>query len=189
MTIAQFIVAYAVCWWLMLFMVLPHKANPPANPGLGHAPSAPANPRLRKKFLTTTLLAFIPTILIYFLALPAKAQETIYHVGGGCDPLETYTPDAALSTRDGFGVGDKKVAPANLAGDTVLGGMEHVDIPLHIPVEPYVNSNALNADLSESNARIGILRVGMDGSTSLNGRSIENQPTYDAKCHDKETKK
>jgi predicted secreted protein len=182
MTIAQFIVAYAVCWWLVLFMVLPHRADPSPSPMAGHAPSAPQNPRLKRKFLLTTLLAFLPTLLIYLVSNSARAEEGIYHVGGGCEPLALHRADDTVSTRDGYGTGDKKVAPANLDGGSAFDAIDHVDIPLDIPTKNYINTDKFNVDLSESNASIGKLRVGMDGSTSLNGWPIKNQATYGADC-------
>ena len=103
MTIAQFIVAYSVCWWLVLFMVLPQGLAMEQKPGEGHVPSAPANPRLKRKFIITSLIAILPTLLIYFVATEAKAEDTIYHVGGkdngDCDPLETYTTPEGVNVR------------------------------------------------------------------------------------------
>ena len=108
MTIAQFIVAYSVCWWLVLFMVLPQGVEPEKTPGLGHAPSAPAKPRLKRKIGITSLIAILPTLLIYLLATQAKAEEGIYHASSGCDALETYMPADDVAARDGYGVGGKK---------------------------------------------------------------------------------
>ena len=188
MSIPQFIVAYAVCWWLVLFMVLPSGAAPESKPQPGNAPSAPANPRLRRKFGITTLLAILPTILIYFIATSAKAEEGVYHVGSGCAPLETYVPDADLTTRDGYGVGDKKVASANLDSSTAFDDLKSVDIPLKVPVANYLNADAYNADMSENFADIGELKIGMDGSTWLNGRPINKQVKIPADCDRKTAK-
>lgn len=187
MTIAQCIVAYSVCWWLVLFMLLPNGAAPEKKPTLGHAPSAPANPRLGHKFRWATLLAILPTLLIYFVATNAKAadDERIYHVGSsGCKPLATYTATAPddVSTRDGYGVGEHKVASANLESSTILRDMDHVDIPLNIPSKKYLNADKYNADLSESNAALGTLRVGRDGSVLLNEQSVAQQNTYTSDC-------
>jgi predicted secreted protein len=139
MTIAQFIVAYAVCWWLVLFMLLPAGAAPAPTPGKGHAPSAPANPRLRLKFRRATLLAFIPTLLIYLVATNVKAQETIYHVGSGCKTLNTHIPAEDLNVRDGYGTGGKKVASANLGGNPNPIATDTIAIPLELPSTRYLN--------------------------------------------------
>ena len=51
------IVVYVIVWWLVLFTVLPWGVRPPAEPGKGHATSAPARPRLLLKFAITTVIA------------------------------------------------------------------------------------------------------------------------------------
>lgn len=51
------IVVYVIVWWLVLFTVLPWGARAPAEPGKGHATSAPARPRLLLKFAITTVIA------------------------------------------------------------------------------------------------------------------------------------
>jgi predicted secreted protein len=50
------VVLYILIWWTALFTVLPwgNRAGPVA---LGHAPSAPARPRLKQKLLATTIVA------------------------------------------------------------------------------------------------------------------------------------
>lgn len=188
MTIAQFIVVYAVCWWLVLFMVLPSGVSTVKNPQAGHAPSAPADPRLKRKFGITSLWAILPTVLIYLIATTARAEDTIYHVGGGCAPLAAYQAPEDISVRDGYGAGGKKLVGANLESSTILGGMDHVDIPLRIPAGNYLDADKYNVDLAESNADIGTIRVGKDGLSLLNGQSISGERTYPKGCgesHDK----
>lgn len=58
---------YIVTWWVVLFTVLPWGAEPDKNPGAGHVASAPANPRLRLKFLITTVIAAIIWLAIDML--------------------------------------------------------------------------------------------------------------------------
>lgn len=57
-------VVFAVVWWLVLFMVLPFGAAPPAEVEPGMAPSAPAKPRIALKMAVTTVIALIVTGLI-----------------------------------------------------------------------------------------------------------------------------
>ncbi|MFZ4540370.1 MAG: DUF1467 family protein [Rickettsiales bacterium] len=185
MTIAQFFVAYATCWWLVLFMLLPSGAQPVQNPAPGHAPSAPANPRLKKKAMWTTLLAILPTLLIYLVATNAKAEETIYHVGSnGCDMLEKYTPSADLSTKDGEGANGKKVKGANL-DDTSAFMIGDVDIPIAIPSDNYIDPTKHNLDTSQSFIQAGKLTVKQDGDTLLNGKSISGNQYYSGDCNGK----
>ena len=175
MTGVEFVVTYAVCWWLVLFMVLPHRAEAPETPGLGHARSAPENPRILKKVGITTLLAFIPAIAMYFLVGSAYAADTIYHAGGGCKPLEAYQPSADVNAKDGFGVGENKVKPATLDGQNFLGDKNAFDIPLEIPSNDYNKSGNNTADLSQSFVGVGKLSVGKDGTTTLNDKPITGQ--------------
>jgi predicted secreted protein len=58
-------VVYVLIWWISLFMVLPWGNSPPENPVVGHATSAPAKPRLGRKFLVTTVLAAVFWLLVY----------------------------------------------------------------------------------------------------------------------------
>ena len=53
------LIVYVIIWWLVLFMVLPWGVNPPENPAPGHAPSAPARPRILLKFAVTTAIATV----------------------------------------------------------------------------------------------------------------------------------
>ncbi len=52
---------YVICWWVVLFAVLPIGMNQGAQdrPTDGGDWGAPANPNLKKKFLTTTWVAAI----------------------------------------------------------------------------------------------------------------------------------
>lgn len=177
MTFVQFLITYSVCWWLVLFMVLPFGAEPEKNPEVGHVPSAPAKPNLRKKFKWATLWALLPAGLMCVVFNYAKAEETIYHAGGGCQQLEAYhaPEDVMASTKEG-------VAPADLPGSQPLSAMEHVDIPLAASTSKYTGRFGDKINVGESNAAIGSLRVGMDGSTSLNGTPITPQAMYPEGC-------
>lgn len=195
MTIAQFIVAYAVSWWLVLFMVLPSGATPAPTPEKGHAPSAPEKPRLRRKFRLTTVLALLPTLLIYLVATNVKAEEVIYRVGGGCRQLQRFKPSDDLSTRDGYGVGDKKVKSANLRDAAPLLSTESLVIPLQIPSQNFIDRNGAglqsptsingrNVDLSQSFLSIGDLTVKQEGDFLLNGQSIAQRQFFEEACID-----
>jgi predicted secreted protein len=59
------IVVYLLAWWVTLFAVLPWGNQPVAHPGPGHAPSAPANPRLRLKFIVTSAIAAVIWLVIF----------------------------------------------------------------------------------------------------------------------------
>ena len=65
MSLVSGIVVYLITWWLVLFAVLPWGAAPPEQVDKGHAPSAPARPRLRMKFLVTTGVAALVWLVIF----------------------------------------------------------------------------------------------------------------------------
>ncbi len=61
------IIVFLLVWWTALFCVLPWGNRPDDNPGIANAKSAPANPRILKKFLITTLLSCVLWLIIYGL--------------------------------------------------------------------------------------------------------------------------
>ena len=60
---------YVVCWWTVLFAVLPigMAQQDQAPPTDGSQWGAPANPRLKKKFFTTTWVSFLVWALVMLL--------------------------------------------------------------------------------------------------------------------------
>ena len=60
---------YVIVWWIVLFTVLPWGAEPPDRPEIGHATSAPANPRMWMKAGVTTVIAAIVWLGIYWLVV------------------------------------------------------------------------------------------------------------------------
>ena len=183
MTVFEFAVTYVVCWWLVLFMVLPQGADAPTQPGLGHAPSAPANPKLGKKMRWTTLLAIIPAMAMYFV-VDAVHAETMYHAGSGCKPLASVNSDD-VNAKDGFGTHGKTVKSANLEQNTIYS-KNGVDVPLWIPSEKYIDPTGTpagrNVDLSQTYIRAGNINVKNDGTTTLDGKSITPQEVYPEGC-------
>ena len=81
MTPFTFVAIYLTIWWTVLFVVLPlgvtsyHEAG--IDPGDGGDPGAPVDPKLKKKFLTTTWIAtvlfliFWAVIHFHLIKLPA----------------------------------------------------------------------------------------------------------------------
>lgn len=72
MTIVTGIVAYTIIWMLTLFVILPLGVRTHdeigETPALGHAESAPVNPRIGLKFMITTLVAAV-LFGIYWVAI------------------------------------------------------------------------------------------------------------------------
>lgn len=67
MSIMQALITFAVLWWIVLFIALPIGIKTPENSTVGHAPSAPVSPNLRKKFKWVTLASGMIALLAYFL--------------------------------------------------------------------------------------------------------------------------
>lgn len=62
MAITSAIVVFAVTWFLVLFCVLPYKTLSQSEVGdvaPGTPKSAPANPRMKRKFMITTLITVV----------------------------------------------------------------------------------------------------------------------------------
>jgi len=67
MTIFTGIVLYLMLYWLCLFMVLPWGNKPPESVTVGHSTGAPANPRIKQKFIITSFVAAVVWALVFFL--------------------------------------------------------------------------------------------------------------------------
>jgi predicted secreted protein len=67
MTIFTGIIVYLLVFWTVLFTVLPWGNRVVAEPEAGMAGSAPANPRIKQKFLITFIISTIVWSLIAIL--------------------------------------------------------------------------------------------------------------------------
>lgn len=68
MSIVSAIVVYLLAWWVTLFAVLPWGLSYDAGSKEdGHMPGAPPIPNLKKKFLITTVIAFVILGIVYAL--------------------------------------------------------------------------------------------------------------------------
>lgn len=61
------VVAFVIIWTVVLFTVLPWGNRPPDEPEVGHAPSAPENPRIGLKFAVTTGIAAVLFVILYVI--------------------------------------------------------------------------------------------------------------------------
>ncbi|MGB0551100.1 MAG: DUF1467 family protein [Alphaproteobacteria bacterium] len=59
---------YIITWWLVFFCVLPWGNRPFEDPEIGHATSAPVNPRLWMKAAVTSGIAAVIFAMIWFIA-------------------------------------------------------------------------------------------------------------------------
>lgn len=71
MTVFTGIAIYFTIWWTVLFSVLPlgvtSHAEAGINKGDGGDPGAPVDPKLRKKFTTTTIVATILWVILFLV--------------------------------------------------------------------------------------------------------------------------
>jgi predicted secreted protein len=67
MTLVSGTMVFFTLWWVVLFTVLPFGIQVEENPQKGFATSAPKNPRLKKKFLVTTVLTVLIWGIIQFI--------------------------------------------------------------------------------------------------------------------------
>ncbi len=63
------IALYVLCWWIVLFVILPLRMGteppPPGNDPFADAVGAPSAPRLKLKFLVTTIISAVIVAAIY----------------------------------------------------------------------------------------------------------------------------
>ena len=157
-------ITYAVCWWLVLFMVLPWGVRLAETPEIGHARSAPARPMLRKKLLITSLLTLIPTLAFYIVISEAKAAEPAMYSTSNAGGTKYSTKHAGQGCK-----------PATLPNDS---GSVPVDI--NVPIAPYFDASKQGSAAANGNAAvssqgslgIGKGQVNRDGSLTVNGQRL-----------------
>lgn len=67
MSIFTGIILYIMLYWLVIFMVLPWGNQPSEQTDLGNATGAPANPRMRQKFIITAFVAAALWLIVFAL--------------------------------------------------------------------------------------------------------------------------
>jgi predicted secreted protein len=68
MTLPMALGIYFICWWLVLFAVLPFGVSAVEQEGdivTGHADGAPAEPRILLKFVITTVISAVIFAIVY----------------------------------------------------------------------------------------------------------------------------
>lgn len=67
MDVVNFVFVYIMVWWVVIYVTLPFGNAPPEKQDMepGQASSAPANPRLKKKLLWTSVIALILNCIIF----------------------------------------------------------------------------------------------------------------------------
>ena len=58
---------YIIIWWIVVFTILPIGIRKQDKVEKGHAEGAPQNPQILKKFIMTSLIAFVLWLLVFFI--------------------------------------------------------------------------------------------------------------------------
>jgi len=74
MSFIESIFVYLLCWWISLFAVLPWQVKRTTKPQKGNDLGAPNEPLLLKKFIITSIIALIFTVIIWML-VPTDVSE------------------------------------------------------------------------------------------------------------------
>ena len=61
------LLVYLLIWMTVLFTVLPWRNQPPRNPQIGTAASAPNKPNLGIKFVATTIISAFIWVVVYLM--------------------------------------------------------------------------------------------------------------------------
>ncbi len=69
MSLSLAIAIYVICWWIVLFAVLPlrmgAKPAPPGSDPFAEAAGAPSNPKMKLKFIVTTIISAVIAGALY----------------------------------------------------------------------------------------------------------------------------
>ncbi len=175
MSLFELFLIYAVSWWMVLFMVLPWGVRMAENPAAGHAVSAPANPRIRRKLLVTSVLALFVPLIAYGIN-EARAESGIYTTktdgkGSDCVPADAAT-DASINATD---------------SDATVGGSSNAQmgvVPTYLDgrTDQYSDNKQLNR-LGAGIINVGVAETNTDtGEVRINGMPVgshaDNRPSH-----------
>ena len=76
MAVFTHVLIFILIWWILFFIFLPIKINVPQNNQIGNAKSAPSNPHLLIKFISTS---FVSGIILFLLILFGFDLSTIFN--------------------------------------------------------------------------------------------------------------
>ena len=57
---------YVIIWWIVIFTILPIGIKKSKKLEKGHADGAPENPLILKKFIITSLIAFVLWLIVFY---------------------------------------------------------------------------------------------------------------------------
>lgn len=164
MSLFEFILVYAVCWWLVLLIVLPIGLRMPDAPEKGHAPSAPVNPRLKRKLLVTSFIALVPPLLFLSIQQARATDPSMFKTSAPSSARDCveYAPDADVNASD---------------DDATLGGSTHSfeNVPTYLdaPASDYTTNQRISEDLRSGVVQLGVVSTNTrTGETHINGQRV-----------------
>ena len=80
MSMVSFILVHLMMWLIVFFMSLPIGIKVSDEPEKGNANSAPIKTNLKLKFLLSFLIAFFPSIFIYWIVEKGFLQNFIENI-------------------------------------------------------------------------------------------------------------
>lgn len=115
--------------------------------------------------LIYALLALLPTAVF--------AQDKPEGWCGTVPPK--HVPAADVEYKAGLDAYGHAVVPADLprSGPKLVDMEQGVLLDMRLPVDPYVNKDNYNADLSDTRVRPGMMKVTKDGVYSASGEKLE----------------
>lgn len=66
MSFIEVFVTFMITWWMVFFLILPF-GNVWDEPAQGMAASSPSNARLKLKFIISTIVTIIITLIVYYI--------------------------------------------------------------------------------------------------------------------------
>ncbi len=80
MSTVSFILVHLMMWLIVFFMSLPFGIKVSDQPEIGNANSAPIKTNLKIKFLLSFLIAFFPSIFIYWIVDQGLLQNFVENI-------------------------------------------------------------------------------------------------------------
>jgi hypothetical protein len=94
-----------------------------------------------------------------------------------------HTPDTDVVYKPSVDTAGKRVVPAGLHDNSaILKQLENIDIPLELPIEDYIKSDAFNANLSNTSINPARLRVSKNEMYLDDVKIWPSEEEFDPEC-------
>lgn len=189
--IASALFIFALVWWTVIFAVLPFGNAPAENPEAGHERGAPANPRIAKKMIWTTVLAVIVTGVIvwlihytefsFFRSVNAAEPQSLT-TQQLCQELVPYQPSDDVTYQPEVDVYGREVVPADVSNSNPVEITPDM-VTLLITADQAAQLGLGGTLPYRPEAFVGQVTLDQDGNVYFNNRRIA-EPQIQALCKD-----